>query len=70
MSACAGLLSPVGIRRHRALDDDDLPRVEPPRYGPGVGDHLGRTADMRTPAPTLTQMTEVRVNVSFICSTD
>lgn len=57
VKVCDSLDSPVGIGRHRALDDDDLPRVEPSGYGPCVRDHLGRTADMRTPALTPTRMT-------------
>lgn len=39
--------SPVSIRGHRALDDDDLPGVKASRYGPRVRDHLRWTVDIR-----------------------
>lgn len=39
--------SPVSIRGHRALDDDDLPGVKASRYGPCVRDHLRWTVDIR-----------------------
>lgn len=68
MGGGGGLVSPVGIERHRALDDDDLPRVEPSGDGPCVGDHLRSTADMWTPALTQTQMTELHLNASRVCS--
>lgn len=43
--ACSGdeRLLPVGIGRHSALDDDDLPRVQASWYGPCVWDRLGGT---------------------------